>query len=90
MTLNQTERQVLGIIAKHVHESVLNVAEPQEFVQEMLTKYPRPIVEQIVKGYTTADIIRGVIQVQPSGAGATPAGRHFMQHAIKMLRAAVQ
>jgi len=90
MKLSNVERQVLGVIATHVHESVVQVGEPEDFVKLMLEKYPRAIVEQVVKGYTTEDIIRGVIQVQPSGAGATPAGRHFMQHAIRMLRAAIQ
>lgn len=89
LALNKTEKQVLSIIAKHVHEHVMSVSEPEEFVQELTSKYPASIIEQIVKGYTTEQIIRGVTQVEPRAAGATPAGRQFMLRAVKMLRDSV-
>ena len=55
----------------------------------MTSKYPQNVIEQIVKGYTTEQIIRGVCQVEPRAAGATPAGQQFMLKAIKLLRQAV-
>lgn len=86
MELTSIERQGLKMVAKHVHESVMDADEPEEFVEKMLTKYPPAILQQLVGAYTTDQIIRGIAQVEPNSGGTTPAGQEFVRRAFKALR----
>lgn len=88
MQLTMQQRQVLDQIAKAVHRSVMEADEPEEFVARVMQEYPAPVLKQIA-GYTTADIQRGIVQVQPQSAGATPAGQQFVRDAFKALRRAL-
>lgn len=90
MELTSTERQALKMIAKLVHESVMAGDEPHEFVQKVLANYPAPMIKQgLTSSYTDEQIVRGVVQVEPNAAGATPGGRQFMASALALLRQAV-
>jgi hypothetical protein len=90
MELSTQERQALSIIAKHVHESVMEADEPEEFVAKMVNAYDPNILKAIVGGYTTEQIAKGIVQVEPGSAGATPAGQQFVAAAFRQLREAVQ
>lgn len=83
------ERQGLQVLAKEVHDSVVQAEEPEEFVAKMVEKYPTNVLQQIVGAYTDRQIVRGIIQLQPNSAGATPAGRTFVGRAFGLLRKAV-
>lgn len=86
MELSNTERQALRMIAREVHESVSQADDPDEFVQKMMSKYPENVLRQIVGEYTDRQIIRGVVQMEPRSAGATPGGQQFMMDSFKTLR----
>lgn len=89
LELNSQERQGLAVMAKHIHDSVVVADEPEEFVQKMMNKYDSTILQTIVGRYTTAQLVRGIQQVEPGGAGATPAGQQFVRQAAKLLRDAL-
>lgn len=90
MELSAQERQGLSMIAKHVHESVISAEEPEEFVAKMINTYDPNVLKAIVGGYTTEQIAKGVVQVEPGSAGATPAGQQFIAAAFRQLREAIQ
>lgn len=87
--LNAMERQGIAMIAKHVHESVMQADEPEEFVEKMMSSYPANILSRVVGGYTSEQILKAVRQVEPNGAGATPAGQQFVRAALQLLRQAL-
>lgn len=89
LQLSGQQRQALNVIAKAVHDSVMQADEPEEFVARMMQEYPPPVLKQIA-GYTTADILTGIVQVQPASAGATPAGQQFVRAAFRQLRQALR
>jgi hypothetical protein len=86
IALNAMERQGIIMIAKHVHESVMQADEPEEFVAKMIESYPANVISQVIGGYTTDQILKAVRQVAPNGAGSTPAGQQFVRAAIQLLR----
>lgn len=90
MELSAQERHGLQIIAKAVHESVMEAEEPEEFVAKMMNQYEPGVLMAIVGSYTTEQIARGIAQVAPGGAGATPAGQHFVAAAFAQLRDALR
>jgi len=90
MELSAQERQGLQMIAKHVHESVMGAEEPEEFVAKMLNAYDANVLKAVVGGYTTEQIAKGITQVEPGSAGATPAGQHFVAAAFRQLREALR
>jgi hypothetical protein len=87
MELSAQERQGIKVIAKLVHESVMEADEPEEFVAKAMNHYEPAVLRAIVGGYTTEQIARGIQQVEPNSAGATPAGQHFVRAAFRQLRA---
>jgi hypothetical protein len=90
MALTGQERTALSIIAKHVHESVMSADDPEEFVAKMMNQYDPNMLKAIVGGYATDQVVRGIAQVEPGGAGATPAGQEFVKTAFRQLREALQ
>jgi hypothetical protein len=89
LELTSVERQVLRVIAQTVHESVQHADEPEEWVSKVIEQYPAPVLQQIVGNYTDAQVMRGVRQLEPNSAGATPAGQKFMAAAFRGLRKAM-
>jgi len=86
MDLDREERQGLKMLAKFVHDSVSSGEEPEEFVQSLMEKVPTAVLHQVIGKYTTDQIVRGVCQVEPRCAAATPAGQQFMRAAIVQVR----
>lgn len=90
MELSRQERQGLNMIAKLVHESVMQADEPEEFVDKVQQGFPPDLLQYIVGTYTTDQILRGIRQVQPKSAGAkTPAGQEFVRSSFRKLREAL-
>jgi hypothetical protein len=86
MELSSVERQGIAQLAREVHGSVQRADEPEEFVHKMMEKYPLPILQQIVGSYSDRQIVQGIVQLEPTSAGATPAGRDFVMKAFRMIR----
>jgi len=87
--LSAQERQGIKMVAKIVHEAVMQAEEPSEFVDKLLGGYDPAVLKSIIGSYTTEQIARGVSQVEPSSAGATPAGQEFIRSAFNRLRQAL-
>lgn len=87
-SLGPAERAGAAIVAKLVHQHVSEGDEPEDFVNALLQKYPRPMLQQVVARPTEL-IVAAVKEAEPNGAGATPAGEAFGRRAIDLLRAAV-
>lgn len=88
--LSNMERQAVKLIAKEIHQSVMEADDPEEFVAKMMSNYESAVLKQIVSGYTTLQIAQGIAQVEPGSAGATPGGQQFIQEAFALLREALQ
>lgn len=89
LELSRQERQGLNMIAKLVHESAMQADEPEEFVEKVREGFPADLLQHIVGYYSTDQIIRGIRQVQPKSAGATPGGQQFVREAFRQLREAM-
>lgn len=83
--LSAAERAGAGLVAKLVHKHVSEGDEPEDFVQALLQKYPRSLLQQVVARPTEL-IVAAVKEAEPNGAGATPAGEAFGRRAIDLLR----
>jgi len=90
MEMTSAEKQGIRMVAKAIHESVMQADEPEDFVQKILAQYPPQVLRQVVGSYTDQQIVRGIAQVEPNSAGATPAGQQFVAKAFSLLRHAVQ
>jgi hypothetical protein len=77
------ERQAIQVIAKLVHDSVMNADEPDEFADKMMTQWSPDILRKMVGEYSPDDIARGIVELQPNSAGATPEGQKFVKVAFK-------
>lgn len=80
------ERQGLRVIAKLVHDSVMNADEPEDFVRNVMQQWPPDVLKRIAGSYTVDEVIVGVQQIAPQGAGATPEGQKFCREAFTMLK----
>lgn len=89
MEMNAQERQAIKVIAKLVHESVMEADEPEEFVAKVMNIYDPNVIRGIVGGYTTEQIAKGIRQVEANSAGATPGGQAFIRDAFSQLRRAL-
>lgn len=76
------ERQALGVIAKMVHDSVMNADEPDEFADRTLKEWSPDMIKRVIASYSPDDIARGILETQPHSAGATPAGQSFIRSAF--------
>lgn len=83
------ERQGLSVIAKIVHESVMNADEPEEFAEKVIREWTPEMLKRVISGYSPDDIARGIMETQPSSAGATPAGQAFVRDAFARIEQAV-
>jgi len=88
--LSSQERQGIQLVAKLVHDSVMEADEPEEFVAKVLQQYPADVLNQIVGAYTTEQVAGAIAQLQPNSAGATPGGQRFVHKAFRQLRAALK
>lgn len=88
--LSNAERQGIRVVAKLVHDSVMEADEPEEFVAKVMSQYEPAILQQIVGTYTTDQIAQGIAQLEPNSAGATPGGQQFVRVAFRQLRAALR
>lgn len=86
--MNAAERAGAALVAKLVHQHVTEGDEPEDFVEALVKKYPRNILQQVVARPTEL-IVAAVKEAEPNGAGATPAGEAFGRRAIDLLRHAV-
>lgn len=87
--MNSQERQGLNVIAKLVHESVMNADEPEEFADKVLKEWAPDMLKRVISGYSPGDIARGIAETQPTSAGATPAGQAFVRVAFAQIEAAL-
>ena len=87
--LSSTERSVLRMLAKEVHEHVVRADDPDDLVQKLMSSYPAPVLNQAVGQYTVEQIARGIVQVMPDSAGSTPAGQRFVLEAFTKLQRAL-
>jgi hypothetical protein len=87
--MNSQERQGLNVIAKLVHEAVMNADEPDEFAEKVLKEWPPDMLKRVTSGYSPDDIARGIAETQPTSAGATPAGQAFVREAFARIESAV-
>lgn len=86
MELSAGERQALRMLAKEVNDHVLGGDDPEDMIQKLMANYPKPVLRQVVGQYTVSQIARGIVQVEPNGAGATPAGQKFVFQAFTELQ----
>jgi hypothetical protein len=87
--MNPQERQGLSVIAKLVHESVMNADEPEEFAEKVLKEWAPEMLKRVIAGYSPDDIARGIAETQPNSAGATPAGQAFVRAAFAQIEKAL-
>lgn len=87
--MSAQERQGLSIIAKLVHESVMNADEPDEFASKVVKEWSPDMLRKVISGYSPDDIARGIAETQPSSAGATPAGQAFVRQAFSQIEGAL-
>lgn len=80
--MSAQERQGLSVIAKLVHDSVMNADEPEEFAEKVLKEWSPDMLKRVTSGYSPDDIARGIMETQPTSAGATPAGQAFVRAAF--------
>jgi len=88
--LTEQEKTGLGMLAKFVHESVMQADEPEEFVQKVMSKYPAEVLKQVIGRYTPEQIAYGIVQLAPRSAGATPGGQQFVRQAFVALARALE
>lgn len=81
--LSHMERQGLGVIAKLVHDAVMNADEPEEFVEKVLSQWSPEVLRKLVGDYSPDEVARGIVEVQPNSAGATPEGQKFVKAAFE-------
>jgi hypothetical protein len=87
--MNSQERQGLSVIAKLVHDSVMNADEPEEFAEKILKEWSPDLLKRVISGYSPDDIARGITETQPTSAGATPAGQAFVRAAFAQIEGAL-
>ena len=87
--MNSQERQGLSVIAKLVHDSVMNADEPEEFAEKVLKEWSPDMLKRVISGYSPDDIARGITETQPTSAGATPAGQAFVRAAFAQIEGAL-
>ena len=87
--MNQQERQGLSVVAKLVHDAVMNADEPEEFAERMLKEWAPDMLKRVISGYSPDDIARGIAETQPTSAGATPAGQAFVRQAFAQIEGAL-
>jgi hypothetical protein len=83
--MSSQERRGLLVIAKLVHDSVMNADEPEEFAEKVMKDWPPDMLKRVISGYSPDDIARGIIEIQPNSAGATPAGQAFVRAAFSQV-----
>jgi hypothetical protein len=83
--MSAQERQGLAVIAKLVHDSVMNADEPAEFAEKVIKEWPPEMLKRVIGSYSPDDIARGIVETQPTSAGATPAGQAFVRAAFAMV-----
>jgi hypothetical protein len=88
IAMNPAQKAAAAIIAKQVHQHVVQGDDPEDFVEALTKKYPAAILQQVVATPTEV-IVQAIKEAEPNGAGATPAGEAFGRRAIDLLRAAV-
>lgn len=81
--ISHMERQGLQVIAKLVHEAVMNADEPDEFVEKVMSQWSPEVLRKLVGDYSPDDVARGIVEVQPNSAGATPEGQKFVKAAFE-------
>jgi len=81
--MSPIERQAIQVIAKLVHESVMNADEPDEFVEKVMSQWSPDILRKMVGEYSPDDIARGIVELQPNSAGATPEGQRFVKASFR-------
>ena len=81
--VSHIERQALQVIAKLVHESVMNADEPDEFVDKIMAQWQPEVLRKLVGDYSPDDVAQGIVEVQPKSAGATPEGQKFVKAAFR-------
>jgi hypothetical protein len=87
--MSSQERQGLSVIAKLVHDSVMNADEPEEFSEKILKEWAPDMLKRVISGYSPEDIARGIAETQPTSAGATPAGQAFVRAAFAQIESAL-
>jgi len=87
--MSPQERQGLSVIAKLVHESVMNADEPEEFADKVMKEWAPEMLKRVIAGYSPDDIARGIAETQPNSAGATPAGQAFVRAAFAQIENAL-
>jgi hypothetical protein len=87
--MSPQERQGLSVIAKLVHEAVMNADEPEEFADKILKEWAPDMLKRVTATYSPDDIARGIMETQPSSAGATPAGQAFVRAAFAQIENAL-
>lgn len=80
--ISSMERQGLRVIAKLVHDSVMNADEPDEFVDKVMREWRPDVLKRVIGGYSVDEIVAGIVQIAPQSAGATPEGQKFMREAF--------
>jgi hypothetical protein len=88
--MTSQERQGLNVVAKLVHDAVMNADEPDEFADKILKEWNHDLLRRIVSGYSPEDIARGIAEQNPTSAGATPAGQSFVRDAFAQIEQALQ
>jgi hypothetical protein len=84
------ERQGLNVLAKAIHEAVMNADDPEEFADKMLKEWSPEVLKRVVAAYGPDDIARGITELHPTSAGATPAGQDFVRQAFKLIEEGLQ
>lgn len=87
--MTSQERQGLSVIAKLVHDSVMNADDPEEFAGKTLKEWAPDMLKRVISGYSPDDIARGIAETQPTSAGATPAGQAFVRAAFAQIESAL-
>jgi hypothetical protein len=87
--MSQQERQGLSVVAKLVHDAVMNADEPEEFAERVLKEWAPDMLKRVISGYSPDDIARGIAETQPTSAGATPAGQAFVRQAFAQIEGAL-
>lgn len=87
--MSSQERQGLSVIAKLVHDSVMNADDPEEFADKILKEWSPDMLKRVISGYSPDDIARGIVETQPTSAGATPAGQAFVRAAFAQIESAL-
>lgn len=79
------ERQGINVLAKLIHDAVMNADDPEDFADKMLKEWAPETLKRVTAAYGPEDIARGIAELHPTSAGATPAGRQFVLDAFKLI-----